>query len=135
MFGLSKLYLWGAVALALLTGVGVIYAKGRLDARHAVELRTLKDNIKTLEAAAERERLARVADTMQAKVDREEEEGQEATIKELQDALQDRTRECFASPDADGLRDLLEGSAPAKKAAPATRRPRGVLRQKRKGSR
>jgi hypothetical protein len=102
-----KGYLYLAAVLALLAAVGAIYAKGRIDARHAIELRTLKTQIKVLEDERAREEAARKADAIQAKVDREEAALEDIEIQELIDALQDRARVCVDAGDADRLRDVL----------------------------
>jgi hypothetical protein len=102
-----KGYLYLAAVLALLAAVGAIYAKGRLDARHAIELRTLKTQIKVLEDERAREERARKADAIQAKVDREEAALEDIEIQELIDALQDRARVCVDAGDADRMRDVL----------------------------
>jgi hypothetical protein len=102
-----KGYLYLAAFLALLGAIGAIYAKGRIDARHAVELQTLKTQIKVLEEERAREEAARKADAAQAKTDREEADLRELQSQELEDALTDRDRQCFDAGDADGLRDLL----------------------------
>lgn len=109
MLGLSstaKWYLLAAAVVAGLAGVGLIYAKGRLDAAHAAQLRDLQEDIKRADQRAEAERLARLADNQQAALDAAQQEALEAQIVELQDGLEDATRECLTGADTDRLRKL-----------------------------
>lgn len=100
-----RLYALLAAAVAVLLGIGAIYAKGRLDASHAAEKRALEETIKDLNDAAERERNARRLDTIQAKLDREDADALETKVKELEDALENADAVCFGAADADRLRD------------------------------
>lgn len=104
-----RLYLALGIVAALIVGGLSLYAKGRIDARHAVEVSTLRAQIKVFEEERAREEAARKADTAQAKTDREEADLQKLHAQELEDALTDRNRSCFDAPDADGLRKLING--------------------------
>jgi hypothetical protein len=104
-----RLYIALGLIAALALGGLALYAKGRIDARHAVELQTLKTQIKVLEDERAREEAARKADAAQAKTDREEADLAELHAQELEDALTDRDRQCFDAGDADGLRDHING--------------------------
>jgi hypothetical protein len=79
-----RLYIALGLIAALALGGLALYAKGRIDARHAVELQTLKTQIKEADLA-------------------------ELHAQELEDALTDRDRQCFDAGDADGLRDHING--------------------------
>jgi hypothetical protein len=104
-----RLYIALGIVAALALGGLALYAKGRIDQRHAVELQTLKTQIKVLEDERAREEAARKADAAQAKTDREEADLAELHAQELEDALTDRDRQCFDAGDADGLRDHING--------------------------
>jgi len=106
---IPRLYLALGLVVALVLGGLGIYAKARLDARHAFELNTLRIQIKTLEEERAREEAARKADAAQAKTDREEADLQKLHAQDLEDALTDRGRACFDASDADGLRKLING--------------------------
>ena len=69
-----RLYLALGLVAALIVGGLSLYAKGRIDARHAAETSLLRSQIKTLEEERAREEAARKADAIQAKTDREEAE-------------------------------------------------------------
>ena len=99
-----KSYLYLAAFMALLAAVGAIYAKGRIDARHAVELQTLRTQIKTMEEERAREEAALKMDAIQAKEDREDKALEDLANQELIDELTDRARVCFDAGDADRLR-------------------------------
>jgi hypothetical protein len=104
-----RLYIALGIVAALALGGLALYAKGRIDQRHAVELQTLKTQIKVLEDERAREEAARKADAAQAKTDREEADLAGLHAQESEDALTDRDRACFDTPDADRLRRLLSG--------------------------
>ena len=100
---------WVAPILIVLAVVGGIYAKGRIDARHAAEVASIKRDLATAENVIQLEREARTADaalahaqaqrinTLTAKSD---------AIQEYADALEDARRECLSGADSDRLRDL-----------------------------
>lgn len=104
-----RLYLALGIVAALIVGSLSLYAKGRIDARHAAEVSTLRTQIRVLEEERAREEAARKADAAQAKTDREEADLQKLHAQELEDALSDRSRACFDPADADGLRNLING--------------------------
>lgn len=100
-----KAYLWAFILAGALALAGGVYAKGRLDASHAAETASLRASLKGLEDAAEADRLKRIADTVQAKIDREELAALELTYKDLLNDLQTPDAECLLPRDADRLRD------------------------------
>lgn len=98
-----------APVLAVLAVVGVIYGKGRLDANHANEVRTLETNLEIARTNLAIEKTARNADLILAVEASEREaklvaktEGLEAYV----DTLEANDRACFSKPDVDQLRKL-----------------------------
>lgn len=100
---------WVAPILIVLAVVGVIYGKGRLDAKHAAEVANLKRDLATATHVIELEREAREADAALASaqaVRLRELSAKSDAIQEYADALEDARRECLSGADSDRLRDL-----------------------------
>lgn len=106
MWSSLKGYLLLALVLGGLALAGGIYAKGRLDATHKAAMSALQQTIDDLQAAQEADRLARLADTAQAREDATALAALEAANKELLDALSAPDTVCLPPADADKLRKL-----------------------------
>lgn len=107
----GKLYIYGAIALLLLAGIGTIYAKGRMDAAHKAEVEELKGSLKHAIETADRERKARLADAILATENAKRKAALETKIGELDayvESLEDRDRVCLDGRDTERLRDLWE---------------------------
>lgn len=97
------------IALGLFAAYSVaIYMWGSANAADTARLQQLQAENDQLLADIEQEQLARKADAIQAKIDREEQSLQDLATQELIDALTDRARVCFDAGDADRLRDTLK---------------------------
>ncbi|MEY9719279.1 uncharacterized protein (DUF608 family) [Sinorhizobium fredii] len=106
---MPKLYSWLAGLLAILAVVGVIYGKGRLDAKHANEVRQLKENVELAQGIIDVERDARKADAILATEAAKRQSSLQLKITGLEsyvETLQDRDRECLSGADVERLRDL-----------------------------
>ncbi|MDW9532262.1 hypothetical protein [Sinorhizobium meliloti] len=106
---MTKLYSWLAGLLAILAVVGVIYGKGRVDAKHANEVRQLKENIELAQRIIDVEREARKADAVLATEAAKRQSALKLKITGLEsyvETLQDRDSQCLSGPDVDRLRDL-----------------------------
>lgn len=106
---LNPIYRWLAAALVLLTVVGVIYGKGRLDASHKASLADLTFQLKVASHVAARERDARAVDLInysaaEARLSVLDHEISELTTYANQ--LEDADRECLSGADTDRLRLL-----------------------------
>jgi hypothetical protein len=106
---MPMVYKWLAGIVAVLAIVGLIHGKGQLDARHAKEIETLKDDLRTAEMVLSKEKLARQLDTANAAAAQErlrELNSRITSLTEYTDALEDRNRECLSGADTERLRDL-----------------------------
>ncbi|RVP50018.1 hypothetical protein [Sinorhizobium medicae] len=106
---ISKLYGWLAGLLAILAVIGVVYGKGRLDAKHANEVRQLKENVELAQRIIDVERDARKADAILATEAAKRQSSLKLKITGLEsyvETLQDRDSQCLSGPDVDRLRDL-----------------------------
>jgi hypothetical protein len=95
--------------LAVLALVGVIYGKGRLDAKHAAETALLKGNLKVAELNLKNEKDARQGDAILATEAAKRQAALTHKIDELDayvDTLQDRDSVCLSGTDTERLRDL-----------------------------
>ena len=107
----SKLYGWLAGFLAILTVVGVIYGKGRLDAAHKAEMETVRQDLAVATETIRVEKEARREDAILATENSKRQAALNLKITGLEDyveTLQDRNRECLSGADADRLRDLWQ---------------------------
>lgn len=98
-----------APVLAVLTVVGIIYGKGRLDANHANEVKDLRDNLAVVQKNLALEKQARAKDTIAAKEAAKVLGTLNKKIEGLNtyvDKLEDANRVCLTSPDTDQLRQL-----------------------------
>lgn len=106
---MSVIYKWIAAILAVLAVVGLIYAKGQLDAKHEADLSAVRQELSSAKAQIEKERVARVADARLAKEAAQKAAELRAKISNLQeyaDALEDANAQCLSSADTKRLRDL-----------------------------
>lgn len=106
---IPRIYGYLAGLVALLAIVGVIYGKGQLDARHAVELGRLKADLRTAELVLKAEQDARKQDAILATEAAKRQASLNTKIDELNayvDTLEDADRECLSGPDVERLRDL-----------------------------
>ncbi|KAA3452723.1 hypothetical protein C7I87_00660 [Mesorhizobium sp. SARCC-RB16n] len=95
--------------LAVLTLIGVIYGKGRLDAKHAAETALLKGNLKVAELNLKNEKDARLGDAILATEAAKRQAALSTKIDELNtyaETLEDANRECLSGADVERLRDL-----------------------------
>ncbi|MER9628892.1 hypothetical protein [Mesorhizobium sp. M0296] len=95
--------------LAVLALVGVIYGKGRLDAKHAIEISQLNETIELTNAALDKERTARQSDAIIAAENAKRQAALQTKIGELNqyvETLEDADRECLSGADVERLRDL-----------------------------
>lgn len=106
---MAKLYGWLAGLLAVFAVVGVIYGKGRLDAKHTNEVRQLTETIELAQKMLDTERDARRSDAVLAA----EQARQRAALtlqidglNEYVETLEDRNRECLSGADVERLRNL-----------------------------
>jgi hypothetical protein len=113
MLSSIKGYLYLAAALLILCGVGAVYAKGQIDARHAVEVAALKKTVATMQAQAKADAEAARLDTIQAKQDADDLAAAAQLTQDLQDKLNAPTAPCFDDHDAGLVRDLWGPPAPA----------------------
>lgn len=106
---MAKLYGWLIGLVAILAVVGVIYGKGRLDAKHASEIATLKNDLRTAEIVIKNEREARQQDAELAAEDARRRAALTLKIdglNEYVETLEDANRECLSRDDVERLRDL-----------------------------
>lgn len=101
-----KGYLYLAGVLAILAVASGLYAKGQLDARHAVETAALKATITRMHAQAEADAAAAKLDAIQAKLDAEDLYALAQRTQELQDKLNAPDTVCFDGHDAGLVQDL-----------------------------
>lgn len=102
-----KLYAYLVVAFVVAAGLAGLYAKGRLDARHAAQLASLQQEVFRLKASAEQERKARVLDTIQAKLDAEDKADLANRITELNTYAESLAgAACLDDTDTERLRTL-----------------------------
>jgi hypothetical protein len=100
---------WLAPVLIVLALVGGIYAKGRIDSKHAAEIASIRDELATAELVIASDKAKRVSDANLAKEQAEklwELKAHAQSIQEYADALEDAGRECLSGADNDRLRDL-----------------------------
>ncbi|MER8421853.1 hypothetical protein [Mesorhizobium sp. M1329] len=106
---MAKLYGWLAGLVAILAIIGVIYGKGRLDAKHAVETKQLTETIELQRKAIENEQAARQSDAIVASENVKRQAALQTKIGELNqyvETLEDADRECLSGADVERLRDL-----------------------------
>lgn len=112
MFATIKGYLYLAAVLGILAAIGAVYAKGQLDARHAVETAALKATIATMQAQRDADIAAAKLDTIQAKLDAEDMAALADRAQALQEKLDAPGTECFTPHDTDLLRDYWGAQPP-----------------------
>lgn len=100
----SKLLRFIAPVLLVLSIVGLIYGKGRMDAAHEAELLELRQALKIEEEA-------RIADAYQALASSKrlaQLDTKVKTMEEYVEKLEDANRVCLSNADTDSLRNLWE---------------------------
>lgn len=100
---------WLAPVLIVLALVGGIYAKGRIDSKHAAEIALMKADLATAELVIASDKAKRVADANLAKEQAEqigELKSKAQSIQEYADALEDAGRECLSGADVGQLHHL-----------------------------
>ncbi|PLP55543.1 hypothetical protein CYK37_30090 [Mesorhizobium loti] len=104
-----RIYGYLAGLVVILTIIGVVYGKGRLDAAHKAELRATQIELSAAVKVIEGERKARQQDAIRATEAAKRQASLNTKIDELNayvDTLEDADRECLSGPDVERLRDL-----------------------------
>lgn len=115
-----KLYAILALLLAGLVSIGVVYGKGRLDASHAAEMKTVTDQLDTLTAQTKQLEDIQRKDQLQAMQDAEDKERLNALVDSQGALLADPHSGCFDANDTERVRHVFAASAPT--AAPSADR-------------
>ncbi len=100
----SKLLRFGAPVLIVLSIIGLIYGKGRMDEAHEAELSELRHSLQIEEEA-------RIADAYQALASSKrlsQLDTKVKTMEEYVEELEDANRVCLSNADTDSLRNLWE---------------------------
>ena len=108
---IPRIYAYLAGLLAIIAVVGVIYGKGRLDARHSAELAAVQSELSTAKGVIQAERAARLQDAILAAEAAKRQAALTTKIDELNDyvdTLQDRDSQCLTGADTERLRDLWQ---------------------------
>ncbi len=106
---IPKIYGYLAALVFVLLVLGGLYAKGRLDADHAGEVKKWRDDYVELRLDYDREQTARADDALKARQAAERLTAlntQVANLQEYADGLEDANAQCLSGPDVDRLRDL-----------------------------
>jgi hypothetical protein len=108
-----KLYAVIGLVLAALVGVGIVYAKGRLDASHAAELAAAQNRVAAANASLAQTKKDLAAaeqaaeqDRRQALQDAKDKDQRNAQVAEQVPLLADPSRVCLDAIDGDRLRSL-----------------------------
>lgn len=106
---MNVIYKWLIAVVMVLLVLGGIYAKGRLDTKHKLELASVQSQLRLAQTIIEKEREARVADARLAQEAAQKAADLKLKVTNLQeyvDALADAGRECLSSADTERLRDI-----------------------------
>lgn len=106
---MTTMYKWLAGVIAVLSIVGIIYGKGRLDAKHTADLALVRAELSEATKTIKSEKEARAADTEAAKVAYLRLNQLNSSISGLHtyvDALEDANSQCLSAADTDRLRTL-----------------------------
>lgn len=122
MLSTIKAYAFIAFVIGGISLLGLIYAKGVLDARHAAQLRDLQEQVKQLNADVERWRKAYELDAAQARADAIQEKIAVDDAVEIETNVQEPNRPAIDAATADRLRQFSRGQHKATPASP-TKRP------------
>lgn len=97
------------VSIVSLISVGAgLYVKGRVDAKHKIEISTLKAENDALHKSIKIANEASEADAAKADKDAEELRQYESKLDELTTKLKDAERECLSPDNTDSLRGLWD---------------------------
>ncbi|RWP84756.1 MAG: hypothetical protein EOR11_20055 [Mesorhizobium sp.] len=125
-----KLYAIIGLVLAALAGIGVVYAKGRIDSNHAAQLQDAQHKVDAANAQiaqvkkdlAAAERAAQL-DQLQALQDAKDKDQRNAFVSSQVPLLADPARSCFDGIDGDRVRNIFApyplASPPPEGAGPA----------------
>lgn len=106
---MTTMYKWLAGVIAVLAVVGIIYGKGRLDQKHALELSSVRTELATAQIVIAKEKEARLLDNEAAKAANLRLNELNSSISGLHayvDALEDANSQCLSGADTDRLRTL-----------------------------
>jgi len=108
----------GAAIVAVISAIGAVYWKGRVDARHAIELQSLERQVEILEHNNKVLNDAALADKERAKQDALVLETYEGAVDALMADLEEAGRICLSARDTDGLRGLWSEGSPKNATSP-----------------
>ncbi|MDG4856406.1 hypothetical protein [Mesorhizobium sp. WSM4982] len=130
-----KAYLWLIILVAGLAVIGTIYAKGRLDAKHAAELASLQADIKRLTAQNAQLEAIQRQDQLQAMQDAEDKERLNALIDSQEALLADPHDGCLTADDVDRVRSVFSATPAASPKAGHTGGHKGGVQSPRSSAR
>jgi hypothetical protein len=104
-----KLYAIIGLLVAAAVGIGIVYAKGRLDASHAAQLSALQARLNTLATQTKQLEDIQRKDQLQAMQDAEDKERLNALIDSQGALLANPHDGCLTADDVERVRSVFQG--------------------------